>query len=356
MKNKRFQIILILSLFLIADSISYAQQRVTVVSEGNIPDMIQGVQNSVVNVQTDRSYRYVKGSSPDFVSQFFSDFFETKDPEAKPIQCKGEGTGVIIDSSGLVLTNEHVISGADTIRIVLNDKRTLPATLIGKNEKEDLALLRIENPIGLSAISLGDSDSVRPVHDVYAIGTPLGYSQTVTKGIVSAVHRELKQGDKVIYEDVIQTDASVNPGNSGGPLLNSNGEMIGMIYKQDWRGQGIGFAIPINKIKKLIEDLKSFQPIYDQASKFGDRFGFVPIERKTEDGDIEVVIDQVISNSIAWKSGLQKDDVLFKIEDIYVRSLEQLIEEANKIKPDKRVYIELSRQKRRFFTYIEVKS
>lgn len=356
MKNKRFQmVIFLLSLSLISGSISYAQP-LTKANEINIPDMIQGVQNSVVNVQTDRSYRYIRWYSPDFVSQFFSDFFETKDPEAKPIQCKGEGTGVIVDPSGLVLTNEHVISGADHIRVVLNDKRTLSATLIGKNEKEDLALLRIENPLGLSAITFGNSDSVRPTLDVYAIGTPYGYSQTVTRGIVSAVHRELKQGDKVIYEDVIQTDASLNPGNSGGPLLNSNGEMIGMIYMGDWRAQGIGFVIPINKIKKLIEDLKSFQPIFDRAKKFGERFGFVPMEKKNEDGEIDVVIDQVISNSIAWKSGLQKDDVILKIEDTYVRSLEQLMEEAKKIKPGKRVYIELSRQKRRFFTYIEVTS
>jgi serine protease Do len=344
-----------MSLSLAAGSISYAQHA-AVASERNIPDMIQSVRESVVNVQTDRSYRYTRWRSPGFVSRFFRDFFEKKDPEAKPIQCKGEGTGVIIDSTGLVLTNEHVISGADTILVVLNDKSAISATVIGKNEKEDLALLKIETPPGLSAISLGDSDSVRPVHEVYAIGTPYGYSQTVTKGIVSAVHRELKRGDQVVYEDVIQTDASVNPGNSGGPLLNSNGEMVGMINKQDWRGQGIGFAIPINKIKKLIEDLKSFQPIYERAKKFGARFGFVPTEKKAEEGGTEVVIDRVIKNSAAWKSGLQKDDALLRIEDIYARSLEQLIEEAGKIKPGKRVYLELTRQKRKFFTYIEAKS
>lgn len=328
----------------------------SVVSETNISDTIRSAQDSVVNVQTDRSFRLRRWSAPDFFEQYYIDFFERKNEKTQIIQGKSEGTGVIIEAIGLVITNEHVISGADTIRVILNDKRVLPAVVIGKNEKEDLALLKIEGQDTFPAIHFGDSDSVKPADDVFAIGTPYGYSQTVTKGIVSAVHRELKRGDKVVYDDVIQTDVSINPGNSGGPLLNSKGEMIGMIYKQDWRGEGIGFAIPIKKIKNMITELKSSQQAYERLSNFKGRFGFFPAEEKEENGEVKVVINEITPKSIAGKSGLQKGDVLIKFQDQYVKSVERLIEEANKIPSDKRVYLEISRQKRNFFTYIEVQS
>ncbi|OGX05178.1 MAG: hypothetical protein A3G87_06715 [Omnitrophica bacterium RIFCSPLOWO2_12_FULL_50_11] len=334
----------------------FAAQPAGIVQQENVPNMIAEVGKSVVNVQTDRSFRSRRWRPPDFFEQYFTDFFERKDSEPRTIECQGEGTGVIIDAGGLVLTNTHVISDAETIRIVLNDKTVLPASVIGKNEKEDLALLKIEGERTFSAIRFGDSNSVKPADDVYAIGTPYGYSQTVTKGIVSAVHREFKRGGKVIYDDVIQTDASINPGNSGGPLLNSNGEMIGMIYLGDWRGEGIGFAIPVKKIENMITELKSSQKAYERQANFKRRFGFAPVEEKGKDGEKQLVIAHVLSQSIADKSGLKIGDVLVKFQDQYVRGLEHLIEEALKVTPGKRVYLEISRQKRTFFTYIEVRS
>lgn len=321
----------------------------------NLPNIIATVQESVVNVQTNRSFLFRRWA-PAFIKQYFVDFYERENQTSKLVECKGEGTGVIIDSIGLVLTNEHVISGADTIRIVFNDKTTMNAVIIGKNEKEDLALLKVEGQGPFSVIRLGDSDLIKAADDVYAIGTPYGYSQTVTKGIVSAVHREMKRGNQVIYEDVIQTDAAVNPGNSGGPLLNTNGEMIGMIYKQDWRGQGIGFAIPIKKIKNLTAELKSSRKAYERLSKFKSRLGFLPAEEKMESGEVRIMINEVIFQSATGKSGLRPGDILIKFQDQYVNSLEQLLEEANKVKTEQRIYLQILRHKRDFFTYVEVQS
>lgn len=325
------------------------------IAPATIPQMIQTAQKSVVNIQTDRYFHYGSWRTPVFLTQFFHDFFETKDVEIKTVKCEGCGTGVIIDSAGFVLTNEHVIQGATTIRVVLHDKKVLPATVIGKNAKEDLALLRIESPDGFPAMPFGDSGKVSPADDVFAIGTPYGFSQTVTKGIVSAVKREIKEGDKVIFDDVIQTDASVNPGNSGGPLLNTQGQMVGMIYMKYGRGNDIGFAIPAEKIKKNLEELKSNQKEFERKVKFKQRFGFMA-EEKQADGSSYLRLTEVAPDSAASKAGLFAGDNLQRFHESRPLDMESLLEESEKLTPGKRIYMEVARDKRHFFTYLEVKS
>lgn len=161
----------------------------------------------------------------------------------------GQGSGIIINSRGYILTNHHVVAGSQQLQVRLNDGRQLTGKLIGSNSKFDLALVQV--PAGnLKPAALGDSSKIRVGQWAIAIGSPFGLEQTMTVGIISATGRSgLGQGT---YGDFIQTDASINPGNSGGPLLDINGQVIGINTMIASQGQGIGFAIPVNTAKKLI--------------------------------------------------------------------------------------------------------
>jgi serine protease Do len=319
------------------------------------PEMIKRVQDSVVNIQTDRYFVLRYGFPPSFLAQFFYDYFENR-YDAHRIQYQAEGSGILIESSGLILTNEHVIRDAENIRVIFNNRKEASATLIGKNRKEDLALLQIDEDGKFQAATLGDSDALQVSEVVYAIGTPYGYAQSVTRGIVSAVNREIKNGDKIIAANLIQTDVPINPGSSGGPLLNPKGEVVGIITKQDWRGNNIGFAIPISKIKKLLPELKNPEQQNSAIEQIKNRFGFIPAESKDAEGAAFISLSEISHPSQAGKAGLQNDDRLQKFREKRVADLEELIEEFQKVSPNERVYIEFARNKRTFFTYLEAAS
>ncbi len=165
------------------------------------------------------------------------------------------GSGVIIDGEkGLILTNAHVIQKAGTIKVVLQDEREFEARIVGADPDSDLAVLKIDSKDRLPAIKMGNSDDLMIGETVIAIGNPFGFSHTVTTGVISAINRSIRAQDRV-YHDFIQIDASINPGNSGGPLLNINGDLIGINTAIYAKAQGIGFAIPIGKARKIISDL-----------------------------------------------------------------------------------------------------
>lgn len=184
---------------------------------------------------------------------FFKDFF---DPGVEQRYKKTSlGSGVIIDGKrGLILTNAHVLAKSTTITVVLNDERKFDAHIIGADPDSDLAVLRISSKKPLPAVEMGNSDDLMIGETIIAIGNPFGFSNTVTTGIISAVNRSIRT-DNAVYHDFIQLDASINPGNSGGALLNINGELIGINTAIYAKAQGIGFAIPINKAKRIISDL-----------------------------------------------------------------------------------------------------
>ncbi len=184
---------------------------------------------------------------------FFKDFF---DPGVEQRYKKTSlGSGVIIDGKrGLILTNAHVLAKSTTITVVLNDERKFDAQIIGADPDSDLAVLRISSKKPLPAVEMGNSDDLMIGETIIAIGNPFGFSNTVTTGIISAVNRSIRT-DNAVYHDFIQLDASINPGNSGGALLNINGELIGINTAIYAKAQGIGFAIPINKAKRIISDL-----------------------------------------------------------------------------------------------------
>jgi len=199
--------------------------------------------------------------------QFFKDFLNRNRPggkggEAQPQQpeqrMQSLGSGFIIDPSGLVVTNNHVIDGADEITVTLQDNTSLKAKVLGRDETGDIALLQVKPDKRLPAVQFGDSDASRVGDWVLAIGNPFGLGGTVTAGIVSARGRDIRQGP---YDDFIQTDAAINRGNSGGPLFNMDGQVIGMntaIYSPSGGSIGIGFSIPANMVKGVVEQLKDF--------------------------------------------------------------------------------------------------
>jgi serine protease Do len=213
--------------------------------------VVEAARPAVVNISTLRG-QVARG--PDPLREFLERYFGERVPE-EPVQSLG--SGVIIDPSGLVLTNNHVIEGAQMIMVRLADEREIEAQVVGRDRRTDLALLRLRGRGEFPTARLGDSDALRVGEWVVAIGNPFGLEQTVTAGIVSAKGRVIGAGP---YDDFIQTDAAINPGNSGGPLLNTRGEIVGInsaIFSQTGGSVGIGFAIPINVAKELLPQLKA---------------------------------------------------------------------------------------------------
>jgi Do/DeqQ family serine protease len=191
-----------------------------------------------------------------FDDPLFDDFFNRHLDDSRPPSAKRNlGSGVVVDSAGHVLTNHHVVAQASGILVGTRDGKEYPATLVGSDPQFDLAILKIDSPGAIPAAPIGSSDDLMIGEPVIAIGNPFGLSHTITTGVVSALHRAIRGERNTLYSDFIQTDASINPGNSGGPLINILGEVIGIntaIYRG---GEGIGFAIPIDKARKVMGEL-----------------------------------------------------------------------------------------------------
>ena len=220
-----------------------------------VVETVERVGPAVVNVQTEiQEGRRVNPfySLDPFFEQYFDNFFERRRQPNYTRQSLG--SGVIIDPKGYVLTNEHVVLQASSILLTLSTEETYSAELIGSDPTSDLAVLKIDVDRPLPTIDMGDSDDIMIGETVIAIGNPFGLSHTVTTGVVSAVGRSVEVKGRV-YRDFIQTDASINPGNSGGPILNITGELIGINTAIYGEAQGIGFAIPINRAKRIVDDL-----------------------------------------------------------------------------------------------------
>jgi serine protease Do len=232
-----------------------------------IADVAEQVIDAVVNISTSQKVDAKLGNMPDLppgspMEEFFEEFFKNRhgqgDQDHMPHRINSLGSGFIIDPSGLVVTNNHVIGDADEISVKLNDGTELPAQLIGKDSKIDLALLRVHSDKPLKAVKFGDSDKLRLGEWVIAIGNPFSLGGTVTAGIVSARNRDIKSGP---YDNYVQTDAAINRGNSGGPLFNLEGEVVGIntaIISPSGGSIGIGFALPSNSAVAVLDQLRQF--------------------------------------------------------------------------------------------------
>ena len=233
-----------------------------------IADAAEQVIDAVVNISTKQTVDMSSGQMPQLppgspFEEFFEEFFKNRRGQGggdtpHPHRVNSLGSGFIIDASGLVVTNNHVIADADEVDVILNDGTTVKAQVVGKDQKTDLALLRFAPPHPIKAVKFGDSDKLRLGEWVIAIGNPFSLGGTVTAGIVSARNRDIQSGP---YDNYIQTDAAINRGNSGGPLFNLNGEVIGIntaIISPSGGSIGIGFAVPSDTAMPVIGQLREF--------------------------------------------------------------------------------------------------
>lgn len=309
-------------------------------------EVAKKVKPSVVAIRSERTVTVGPGVGEDFFKGTpFEDFF--KEHGGPPVKRKqmGEGSGVIVDAQGYILTNYHVVAGAEKISIHLFDGRELKGTVRGTDPRTDLAVVRVE-AADLPIATLGDSDKLQVGEWAIAIGSPFGLEETVTVGVISAKGRSgLGTGN---YEDFIQTDASINPGNSGGPLVNINGEVTGINAMIIQPGQGIGFAIPINLAKTIMEELiktgKVIRPwvgigLQDITS---DLMKFFNLKEKTG-----ALTSQVYGGSPAEKAGLKVGDVVTEVDGVKVTNSQDVVREVLKKKVDQKVNFVILRDGKR---------
>jgi len=285
------------------------------------------VRPAVVNIATSHFLKRQRppGTDPFSGNPSFKEYYDRYFGQIPPSEREraGVGSGVIIDAQGHILTNLHVIQGADEITVRLHNKKELKGKVVGTDAKTDLAVIRIPTAESVVPAPLGDSDRLNVGEWAIAIGSPFGLEQTVTVGVISATGRS--EVGIVPYENFIQTDASINPGNSGGPLLNFRGEIIGINTAIVSTGQGIGFAIPINVAQRVANQLiakgkvvrgwlgVSLQPITpDLAKALG------------ASGDKGTVIARILPGSPAEKAGLAPNDLILRFEDVTVEDLQHL--------------------------------
>ena len=253
------------------------------------------------------------GMDPLFDS-FFKDFFEHG--LERQYKRTSLGSGVIIDGKrGFILTNAHVTAKTGTITVVLKDKREYKAQIVGVDPDSDLALLSISSKTPLPSIDMGNSDDLMIGETVIAIGNPFGFSNTVTTGVISALHRSIRT-DNMVFQDFIQTDASINPGNSGGPLLNIKGELIGINTAIYAKAQGIGFAIPINKAKRIVSDLIRYGEVIQAwigitAQNLDQRLA----QYLKVSGIQGVIVKEVEPAGPAGRAGVREGDIILAIGD-----------------------------------------
>ncbi len=313
-------------------------------------DIAKSVKPAVVNIYATKSGRSESSGTAPFddplFRKFFGDEFFKKFEHPKERKERGLGSGVIVESNGLIITNNHVVGKADEIRVTLSDKREFKAKLIGTDPKTDVAVVKID-ATGLPTVAWADSDKLEVGEFVLAVGNPFGLTQTVTLGIVSALGRAAGIAE---YEDFIQTDAAINPGNSGGALVNVRGELVGIntaIFSQSGGNMGIGFAVPSNMAQSIMGQMVQTGKvvrgwlgvsIQELTPELASQFGVTETKG--------VLVSDVMDDSPAKKAGFERADVIIEYDGKSMDSPTHLRNAVAQTAVGKKVVVKLIRDKK----------
>jgi serine protease Do len=281
---------------------------------------VEKVSPAVVNIYTTEISRPARNPFRSFGNNLFDQFFKDFIPPTAN-QRRSLGSGVLINGEGFILTNEHVIAKASKIHVILSDKQEFDASVIGADIKSDLAIIKINSRKALPYVEMGRSDDLMIGEQVLTIGNPFGLQHTVTTGIISALNRNIRAGKNMVYSDFIQVDASINPGNSGGPLLNVNGSLIGINTAIYQKAEGIGFAIPIDHARRIVDELIRYGKV---------RRGWLGVSVQELDAQLlrhfkldrnnGVLVVGVADSSPAGKAGLKRGDIIIGIDEHEVKN------------------------------------
>jgi len=360
--NKKSLFILIFIFYYVLSPVSTIHSK-SIMVPANFSELAANARPGVVNIRTvknvkggGRVFRHFFGNPfgnerGDDFNDFFEKFFGGNDG-TRDYKERSLGSGFLIDKEGYIVTNNHVVENADKIKVKLYDDTEYEAEIVGRDQKTDLALIKIPESKSLKPFNIGDSDKLKVGQWVVAIGSPFGLEQTVTAGIVSAKGRIIGSGP---YDDFIQTDASINPGNSGGPLINMEGEVVGINTAIIAGGQGIGFAIPINLAKNIIDQLKTkgevtrgwlgvaIQDITDELAEYygiSDKKG--------------VLVTEVFDGDPADKAGIKAKDIIVEVDGKKVNSSRELSMAIANTNVGKRTAITVLRNGREKTLYVKI--
>lgn len=313
--------------------------------------------NAVVHVKVKSEVQGMRGYSGD---PFFEYFFGPQYRQQQPQIREGAGSGVIISEDGYIVTNNHVIDNSKEIEVVLNDKRTYTAKVVGADPNTDIALLKIEEK-DLPYIIFGNSDDLKVGEWVLAVGNPFNLTSTVTAGIVSAKARNINILNAAMkIESFIQTDAAVNPGNSGGALVNTKGELIGIntaIASQTGSYAGYAFAVPSSIVQKIVSDVRQFGVV--QRAVLGVEIKDIDAELakdkkiKTFDG---AYVARVVEESAAEKAGVKTGDIITNVNGVDVKTVAQLQEQVGRYRPGDKITVDILRDNKKQTLNVELKN
>lgn len=346
-KIVRWSLLMVVVYGILAFSVS-AFAEIPLVSDNVVADIVEKVSPAVVNIDTLRTEVYRSPLAPFFDDPFFRYFFgDSPQSQERRVPVKGLGTGFVFRSDGYILTNNHVIEGAEEIKVTFKDGQQFNGKVVGKDPLTDIAVVKID-ATNLPTVPLGDSDAARVGEFVIAIGNPYGLSHTVTTGVLSAKGRPISAGDSGReYENFLQTDAAINPGNSGGPLLNLKGEVIGINTAILPYAQGIGFAVPINMAKSILDQLiskgkvtRAWLGVYIQevTPEIAEKFG---LEKPKG-----ALVSDIAPDSPAERANLMRGDIILKIDEKAIQSVSELQQTVRSHRPGDNVKVELWRDKK----------
>ncbi|GHS94260.1 protease [Synergistales bacterium] len=308
-----------------------------------VVEIVKNFSSAVVNIDVEAVSRRSAAPMP-FDDPLFKHFFgDDFNKFSRSVPMKGRGSGFIVSKEGQILTNNHVVAGAEKITVTLSDGKTYPAEVLGKDPTFDLAVIKIKPDKDLNVLDLGDSDTIDVGEWVVAIGNPYGLEHTVTVGVISAKNRSI-HAQSVNFDGFLQTDAAINPGNSGGPLIDMDGKVVGINTAILPYAQGLGFAIPVNMAKQIMSDLVSYGKVkrgwlgisvQNLSKEFAEAYGV-----KEEAG---VIVGDVFKDSAAERAGLQRGDVITEVGGEKVKDVQWFVNKIRSLSPDASVKLKVIR-------------